>query len=177
MKNQKYAPSGRRIYVIFFALPIFIIAWWLTNYYYALVIGIGTAALLFVLFVWIPTEKIQRQIRKVKFSEAKKAIKENQRLTAKITQENLKMDLHEACELAEGLVTALEKETRHQGKVEESILPLLLNMGKQIERWLIHESGKQPLSTKDQDQLLGILLNYDTLFLKYRKEDCVQMSF
>jgi hypothetical protein len=81
----------------------------------------------------------------------------------------LKSDLINACDLAVGLVNGLENETRHQGKVEESILPLLNNMLKQIDRWLIHEIGRRPLSHGNEEKLLGILLNYDTLFLKYQE--------
>jgi hypothetical protein len=169
MNNQKYAISGRRIYILFLALPAFLVTWWLANYFYALVVGIGSAVLLYVLFVWIPAEKVQKQLRKMKFAEARKVIKDNRKLSGKINNTDLKTDLQEACELAEGLVAALEKESRHQGKVEESLVPLLVNMQKQIERWMVHESGRQPLSAKDHDQLLGILLNYDTLFLKYQK--------
>jgi hypothetical protein len=143
--------------------------WWLWGYFYALVIGIGAAALLYVLFVWIPEDKLQKHLRKAKFSDAKKVIKETRKRCKRIARTELKRDLLGACDLAEGLVDALEKETRHQGKVEESILPLLNNMLKQIERWLIHESGKQPLSSQDEEKILGILKNYDTLFLKYQE--------
>jgi hypothetical protein len=169
MNNQNYVPAGNRIFLLFLALPIFLFTWWLLNYFYALVIGIGSAALLYVLFVWIPADKVQRQLRKVKFQEAKKTIKEIEKLNGNISRQTLKKDLLEACDLAVGLVEALEKESRHQGKVEESIFPLLENMRKQIQRWLIHESGRQPLSPEDEEKLLGILLNYDSLFLKYQE--------
>ncbi len=169
MSEQKYVPAGNRIFLLFLSLPVFVIAWVLLNYFYALVIGVGSAALLYVLFVWIPADKVQRQLRKAKFIEARKTIREIQKLSRKVDKTDLKIDLLEACDLAEGLVEALSKETRHQGKVEESILPLLKNMEKQIERWLIHESGRQPLSEEEEEKLLGILLKYDSLFMKYQE--------
>jgi hypothetical protein len=169
MSDKKYAPANNRIFILFLTLPIFLLAWWQLNYLYALVIGLGSAALLYVLFVWIPADKIQRRLRKRKFSEAKKAIDAIRKRSQRIARQNLQADLMQACDLALGLVTALEKETRHQGKVEESLLPLLTNMRKQVERWLVHESGRQPLSPSDEDKLLGIMLNYDTLFLKYQE--------
>ena len=169
MNKNNYVPAGNRVFLLFLALPIFLIAWWLFNYFYALVIGIGSAALLYVLFVWIPADKVQRQLRRAKFLEARKTIKAIRQQSHRINKSGLKADLLEACDLADGLVEALSNETHHQGKVEESILPLLKNMHKQIERWLIHESGKQPLSPEDEDKLLGILLNYDELFLKYQE--------
>jgi hypothetical protein len=46
---------------------------------------------------------------------------------------------------------------------------MLSNMIKQIDRLLLHESGRQPLSVEDEEKLVGILLNYDTLFLKYQE--------
>jgi hypothetical protein len=144
-------------------------AWWLWGYLYALVIGVGAAALIYVLFVWIPADKIQKQLRKAKFADAKKVIKEIRKRSKRIGRTELKADLLRACDLADGLVAALEKETQHQGKVEESVLPLLNNMLRQIERWLIHENGKQPLSPQEEEKILGILKNYDTLFLKYQQ--------
>lgn len=169
MNQQKYAPASNRIFLLFFSLPIFLLAWWKLNYLYALVIGIGSAVLLYVLFVWIPTDKIQKRLRKTKFSEAKKAIEAIRKQSNRIGRQNLRDDLLKACDLALGLVTALENETRHQGKVEESLLPLLNNLQKQIERWLVHENGRQPLSPGDEEKLLGVMLNYDTLFLKYQE--------
>ena len=169
MSKKKYVPLGNRIFLIFFAVPIFLAAWWKWNYFYALVIGLGSAVLLYVLFVWVPADKIQKQLRKAKFSEARKMIKEVQKLSRKIRQTDLKLDLLEAVDLAEGLVNALSSEIKHQGKVEENLLPMLNNMAKQINRWLTHESGKQPLTDQDADKLLGIMMNYDTLFLKYQE--------
>lgn len=169
MKNQKYVLAENRVFLIFLSIPAFLLAWILFNYLYALVIGLGSAVLLYVLFVWIPADKFQKQLRKTKFVEARKTIKEVRKLTQQIALSNLKADLLEACNLAEGLVEALANKSRHQGKVEESIHPLLKNMHKQIERWLIHEGGKQPLSSVDAEKLLGILLNYDALFLKYQE--------
>jgi hypothetical protein len=169
MSNRNYSPIGNRIYIIFFALPIFFLAWWQLGYLYALVIGIGSAALLYTLFVWLPADQIQKNLRKIKFADARKAIKAVRKQSNKIDNTKLKLDLKSAAELAEGLVTVLETEPKHQGKVEESLLPMLTNMLKQIERWLLHESGKQPLTVGDQEKLLGIMFNYDTLFLKYQE--------
>jgi len=169
MNNQDYQPAGNRIYLLFFSIPIFLATWWLWNYLYALVIGLGSTALIYVLFVWLPADKVQKNLRKLKFSEAKKTIREVKKQVNKITMTDLKLDLHSAADLAAGLVAGLEKESRHQGKVEENLLPMLNNMLKQIERWLRHQSGKQPLSAEDQEKLLGIMMNYDTLFLKYQE--------
>jgi len=169
MSDQKYSPAGNRIYLIFLALPIFVLTWWQLGYLYALVIGIGSAVLLYALFVWLPADQIQKNLRKIKFADARKAIKNVRKQSKKIANTNLKLDLESAAGLAEGLVAVLEKEPKHQGKVEESLLPMLANMLKQIDRWLLHESGKQPLSAGDQEKLLGIMLNYDTLFLKYQE--------
>lgn len=168
--NNEIDPSfNRRVYIILLSLPLFILTWIYSNYFYALIIGIGSAVLLYLIFVWIPADKLHKQFRKARLAESRKLIKEIRRELQSIRQKDLKIDLDEACSLAEGLVLAIEKETKHQGKIEESLLPLLQNMRKQIERWRVHESGAQPLVKADAEKLLGILMNYDILFLKYQK--------
>lgn len=160
---------NRRSLLVFLSLPIFILTWIYTNYLYALVLGIGSAILLYIIFVWIPDEKMQKQLRKIRFSNALRVLNENRRLMQKINNISLKQDLVRACDVAQGLLEALESESRHQGKVEESILPLLENMQKQIKRWLLHENKKMPLPKEDAEKLTGVLLNYDTLFQKYQE--------
>ncbi len=169
MNNKTYTPVSNRIFILFLAIPIFIYAWTKLNYFYAVVIGLGSAALLYVLLVLAPTDRLQNRLRKMKFLEAKKIIKGLRKQIKRIRWKNLRSDLFTACNLAWGLVGALEKEPRHQGKVEENLLPMLNNMQQQIDRWLIHERGKQPLTPKDAEKLLGILMHYDTLFLRYQE--------
>jgi hypothetical protein len=169
MNDNNLTLASNRIFIVFLAIPIFIITWIKLNYFYAFVIGLGSAALLYVLFVVVPTDKLEKRLRKAKFVEARKTIKLIRQQIQKINRQNLKSDLLKACDLADGLVAGLEKQTRHQGKVEESILPLLNNMYKQVDRWLIHESGRRPLLPQNEEKLVGILLNYDTLFFKYQE--------
>jgi len=168
-KNNSNSLANKRVFAVFLSLPIFILTWIFSNYLYALVLGIGSAILLYILFVWIPEDKLQKQLRHIRFNDSHRILKENRKLIQKVKSNILKSDLTRACEMADGLLTALEKESRHQGKVEESILPLLENMQKQIKRWMMHENRKLPLPKKDAEKLKGILLNYDALFQKYQE--------
>jgi len=168
-KNNSNSLANKRVFAVFLSLPIFILTWIFSNYLYALVLGIGSAILLYILFVWIPEDKLQKQLRHIRFNDSHRILKENRKLIHKVKSYTLKTDLTRACEMADGLLTALEKESRHQGKVEESILPLLENMQKQIKRWMMHENKKLPLPKKDAEKLKGILLNYDALFQKYQE--------
>jgi len=168
-KNNSNSLANKRVFAVFLSLPIFILTWIFSNYLYALVLGIGSAILLYILFVWIPEDKLQKQLRRIRFNDSHRILKENRKLIQKVKSNILKSDLTRACEMADGLLTALEKESRHQGKVEESILPLLENMQKQIKRWMMHENRKLPLPKKDAEKLKGILLNYDALFQKYQE--------
>ena len=169
MDEKRLTTAGNRIFIIFLAVPIFIIVWVLTNYFYAFIVGLGSAALLYVLFVLLPEGQMEREMRKAKFGKASKLLKKTRKKIEAIKNTDLKKDLDEACELGFGLISALEKEPRHQGKVEESLVPILENMDKQVDRWLLHQNNEQPLAWDKADKLLGVLFNYDTLFLKYQE--------
>lgn len=155
---------------LFLAIPVFFLVWWLAGIGYAFIVGPGTMAILYVIFVWIPNDQARKLNRKFKFSEARKMLKEVSSQLRKVDDGLILEEVSKSLLTFKGLIDSLEEKNTAQGKIEEKVLPMLRNLSGLLTRWLGNESQMYPLDRAEAKKIRGILIHFDDLILKYQKD-------
>ncbi|HOX96625.1 MAG TPA: hypothetical protein PLI45_04585 [Candidatus Woesebacteria bacterium] len=122
--------------------------------------------------VLIKARPVMTKISRVQsFAPLKKLIENIQENANEIRDTQVRIELNEACLVADGVVENLQNASKPQGYIEEKFPELLKNMDEQTMALLGHESRKHPLNQEILGKLKQVLLGYDDIFLKFQEGD------
>lgn len=150
------------------SIPTFFVVWLMFDFVYALVAGIGSLLLLYVIFVWLPNDEARKLNRKQRFQKANKLIREVRELIGAVKDRNVAKNMNEAVTIFESIIQALESKSSYQGIIEDKLVPTLEDCVQELGKWIGHENGRYPLLDEERDELFAILTHKDELFSKWQ---------
>ncbi len=165
--SNKYSKPGWLI----LTLPVFFLALWKFDILIAAILGLGTLAITFVTFVWVSPDQYNRLSRKESFKQIKQDLASINKLINRIGDIYLKQDLKNAQKIASGIFNELKNSDTHMGELEESFPSIVESMKTIIERWLMHETGEQPLPSREIKTYKEKLSNIDSLLLESQQKN------